>query len=132
VILPKGPPVAVVKGCPFPQPVVNRGFGDARVFCCLRYRNPFLLHAAENVRLHVLGDAMILFGGHVIVMVIPDRPLCLRYGVRVSRDGGSLLRSTLDGDANRQSRAPKSISPCLPRAEGASLGYRGHKDEQAF
>src|SRR6516225_11261271 len=40
-------------------------------------------------------------------------------------------QGSLDG-TEPVSLARNSVSPCLPRAERASLGYRGHRHEQAF
>lgn len=59
---------------------------EAVVFGCLRDRNAFLLHAAEDVRFHFFGHPMPCFVAHD-TMVIVFRPLCLIYGVRVTRTG---------------------------------------------
>jgi hypothetical protein len=66
----------------FAKPIVDGGFRNASVFCRLRDGDPFFLHAAEDIRFHVLGHAMIFFVAHD-TKHISDRPLGLKYRVRV-------------------------------------------------
>ena len=62
--------------CSLPQPIIDRGIRDARVFCRLRDCYSFLLNAPQDVRFHILRYAVIFFTHYK--KDGSDRPLCLK------------------------------------------------------